>query len=170
MKEKNKISIGNYFKVFAVSLVVIFVSFLLRSWYINDRNYELNIPVITKTLLSEINTEEVYNYVHENEDTILYLGVANDINCRNFEKEFNKVIKERYLEDTITYLNLTKEVNRSKFIDDFNNFYNINLSGYPSIVIFKDGEVKATLDIESDFDINKVILFLDENSVVSNSL
>lgn len=171
-KDVKKIPFSNYVKVILVVILVVFVSFLFRNWYISSINYELNIPIITETLLSEINTDEVYNYVRENENTILYIGVADNQECRDFEKEFNEVIKKRSLEDTITYLNITKVKSKSKFIKEFNKFYDANIKGYPSLIIFEEGEVKATLTVKtgSSIKIEDLVKFLDSNEVVSNSL
>lgn len=172
-KSKNiKIPFINYVKVLLVVVAVVFVSFLLRNWYISSINYELNIPIITETLLNEINTDEVYNYVRENENTILYIGVVSDENCRSFEKEFNEVIRKRSLEDTITYLNISKVKSKSKFIKEFNKFYDTSLMGYPSLVIFEEGEVKATLTVKTgkELKLEDLVEFLDKNGVVSESL
>lgn len=169
---KEKIPMMNYVKLVIILLVTIFVIFLLRNWYISGRNYELNIPIIRDTLISEINTDEIYNYVRENENAILYIGVVDDEECRNFEREFNNVILDRRLEDTITYLNITKSSNKGKFIQEFNKFYDTNLLGYPSLVIFEEGEVKATLTVKAgkSLDVNDAIDFLNSNHVVSESL
>ena len=148
-KENKKIPFSNYIILVLVVIAVVFGSFLLRNWYISSVNYELNIPIITETLLNEINTNEVYNYVRENENAILYIGVVNNEECRSFEKEFNEVINERSLQDTITYLNITKTKNKGKFIKEFNKFYDTTLQGYPSLIIFEEGEVKAILSVVS---------------------
>lgn len=167
-----KVPVTNYIKLVFVVCITIFVAFLLRNWYISGRNYELNIPIIKETLLSEITSDEVYNYVRENENTILYIGVVSDENCRHFEKEFNSVIEERGLEDTITYLNITKSNNKKEFINEFNKVYNTELLGYPSLVIFEEGEVKATLTVKTgkELKLEDAIEFLDSNQVVSTSL
>lgn len=169
---KKKIPISNYVKLILAVVVTIFIAFLLRNWYISGRDYELNIPIIKETLISEINTDEVYNYIRENENAVLYIGVVSDEACRNFEKDFNEVIRARGLEDTITYLNITKTSNKKKFINEFNKFYDTNLLGYPSIVIFREGEVEATLTVKTgkELDVNDAIKFLDDNDVVSASL
>lgn len=174
MKKKNNIKIpfSNYLILVLVILVTVFVALLFRNWYISGRDYELTIPIISETLISEINTDEVYNYIRENENAILYIGVVSNEECRNFEKEFNEVIKERALEDTITYLNISKEKSKSKFIKEFNKFYGAKLAGYPSLIIFEEGEVKATLTVDTgkSLDMEKAIEFLDKNGVVSDSL
>lgn len=167
-----KIPFLNYLILISVVLITVFIAFLLRNWYISSRDYELNIPIIRETLISEINTDEVYNYVRENENTILYLGVVSNEGCRSFEKEFNKIISDRELGDAITYLNITKVNNKKKFIKEFNKFYDTNLLGYPSIIIFEEGEVKATITVKTgtELDIDDVIKFLDDNGVVSTNL
>lgn len=171
-KESKKVPFSNYVKVILVVVLVIFALLIFRNWYINSVNYELNMPIITETLLSEINTDEVYNYVRENENVILYVGVVSDENCRNFEKEFNEVISERSLEDTITYLNISKVKSKSKFIKEFNKFYGADINGYPSLIIFEEGEIKATLTVKTgkELKIEDAVEFLDKNGVVSNSL
>lgn len=171
-KVNKKIPFSNYVKVILVVVLVIFASLIFRNWYINSVNYELNMPIITETLLNEINADEVYNYVRENENVILYVGVVSDENCRSFEREFNEVISERYLEDTITYLNISKVKSKSKFIKEFNKFYGAELLGYPSLIIFEEGEIKATLTVKTgkELKIEDALQFLDENGVVSNSL
>lgn len=175
MKKKSsndKIPVVNYFKLAVVIIITVLLTFLLRNWYISGRNYELNIPIITETLINQINTDEVYNYVRENENAILYVGVVSDENCRNFEKEFNSVIQKRGLEDIITYLNITKANNKKKFISEFNKFYDTKLLGYPSIIIFEEGKVKAILTVKTgkSLSIDNVEKFLDSNKVVSTSL
>ncbi len=175
MKKKTsstKIPVMNYVKLFFLVLVTIFIILLLRNWYINNRNYELSIPIIEETLKSQIHGDEVYNYVRENENAVLYIGVANDENCRSFEKDFNSVIRKRGLGDTIMYLNITKTKDKNGFIQDFNKFYDTDLLGYPSIVVFEEGKIKATITVKvgDPLQIEDVILFLDRNGVVSSSL
>ena len=86
----NKNNIGGYIKIALIFVVTIFAILLLRNWYLSGINYQLNTPIIGNVLVQEINTEEVYNYIRENENAILYVGVVNDRNCRKFEEEFQK--------------------------------------------------------------------------------
>ncbi len=171
-EKKEKVPTINYVKLFFIIVITVLVVLLLRNWYVSSRNYELSIPIIKETLQNEIHEDEVYNYIRENENTILYIGVASDENCRSFEKEFNTVIEDRNLEDTIMYLNITKSKDKEEFIQDFNKFYNTNILGYPSIVVFEEGEVKATLTVKvgNKLEIKDAILFLDRNDVVSTDL
>lgn len=52
------------------------------------------------------------------------------------------------------------------------NFMILNLLGYPSIIIFEEGKVKAILTVKTgkSLSIDDVEKFLDSNKVVSTSL
>lgn len=169
-KEIKKIPVNNYIKLFIIIMVAVLGLLLFRNWYLSRVNYELNIPVITDTLIRKINTEEVYNYIHENENAIIYMGVASDKNCRSFEKEFNKVVEERKLEDKITYLNLDGEKDKDYFISEFNKTYDISLLGYSGFIIFENGKIKSVYSVKNGdkLDVSEAIKFLDENGVDSN--
>ena len=158
----NKNNIGGYIKIALIFVVTIFAILLLRNWYLSGINYQLNTPIIGNVLVQEINTEEVYNYIRENENAILYVGVVNDQNCRKFEEEFQNVVTERQLENSITYLNLTKESNITKFIKEF---YDTNLLGYPSLVVFQDGKVLDVLTVSTGGTLSKekAVEFLDQH-------
>lgn len=171
-KQKKNIPVYNYIKLGIIVVVTIFAVVVLRNWYVGKTNYELNIPIIKDTLVNEINTDEVYNYIRENENAILYIGVVSNKNCRNFEKEFNRVIVDRNLQYEITYLNISKAKNKSKFIKEFNKFYDTNILGYPSLVIFEEGSVKNIITVKTGKDLNvkDVIKFLDSNSIVDDNL
>lgn len=166
-KEKEKIPVSNYVKLTCIIILTVTCALIVRNWYINHQNYKKNIPVITETLKNEINTEEVYSYVRENEDAILYMGVVNDENCRSFETKLNTVITEKHLENSITYLNITKANSKNKFIKEFNKFYGTDIKGYPSIIIFEEGEVKDILTMKTgkELKIEDAITFLEENEV-----
>lgn len=156
--------VGGYIKIILIFAVTIFAILLLRNWYLSGINYQLNTPIIGNVLVREINTEEVYNYIRENENAILYVGVVNDSNCRKFEEDFQEVVKERHLENSITYLNLTKESNVTKFIKEFNKFYDTDLLGYPSLIVFENGKVIEALTVSTGGTLSteKAVEFLDK--------
>lgn len=171
-QSKKNIPVNNYIKLGIIVVVTIFAVVVLRNWYVGKTNYELNIPIIKDTLVNEVNTDEIYNYIRENENAILYVGVVSNKNCRSFEQEFNQVIVDRNLQYTITYLNISKTSSKSKFIKEFNKFYDTNILGYPSLVIFEEGSVKDIITVKTgkDLNIDDVINFLDYNDVEADSL
>lgn len=169
ISKKNHIPVGNYAKLLLIVIVTVAVCLLLTNLYKNRVNYEHNISIIRETLIREVNADEIYNYVRENEDSIIYIGVVSDDNCRDFEREFNKVIKDKNLGDIITYLNITDVKNKNKFLKEFNKFYDTSLQGYPSLVIFENGCVKSILTVKvgHELNIDQCNKFLDQNGVTS---
>jgi len=169
-KKEKKIPIGNYIKLGLIIIVTIVVAIFLRNRYLSNQEYENNIPIIRDVLVSEINSNEVYHYVRENEKVVLYIGVSNDENCRNLEEELKSVITERNLENTITYLNLTSEEKKSSFIKEFNKFYETNLLGYPSFVLIEDGKVIdiVTVKAGTSLSIGRVVNFIERNNITSD--
>ncbi len=145
---KKRIPFSNYFKLGFIIAVTILVAIILKNWYLNRVNYERNISILGNILQVEINTEEVYDYVREKGDVVLYLGVVDHDECRKFEKEFREYVEEQNLGEVITYLNLSKVNNKKNFINEFNKFYGSNVKGYPSFVLFENGKVKAILTVD----------------------
>lgn len=166
--KKTKGLITGYLKLILLFAVTIFIVLLIRNWHLTRVDYQLNVPIIKETLTQEVHSNEIYNYIRENENSIIYIGVVTDQKCRDFELLLNEVIKERNLENTITYLNLTNENNIKKFLKEFNKFYDSDLTGYPSIIIFEDGKVKDVL-VSGNGTLTKedAAQFLDINQVTS---
>ncbi len=168
-KKTDKNLVSGYFKIMLIFAVTIFSVLLFRNWYLNRVNYQLNISIIKETLIQEINSNEIYNFIRENENSVIYVGVVTDQKCRNFEEDFNSVIKDKHLENTITYLNLTNENKPKTFIKEFNKFYNTKLTGYPAIVIFENGEVKDILKADNGKTITKedAAKFLENHNIAA---
>lgn len=168
-EEKNKVPVGNYIKLCLIIVVTLGACFALRNGYLSNQEYENGIPIIRSVLASEINSNEVYHYLKENDDTVLYIGVANNKSCRKLEEELKNVITDRNLENVITYLNLTNTKNKSSFIKEFNKFYDIKLLGYPSFVLIKNGKVVdyITVKEENNIGIDRVINFLERNNITN---
>ena len=91
-KELNK-EISNYVKVFFVFLAVIVLVLFLRKWYLNSQELELNIPVLDGVVTHQIESNEIYNFVLDNDTSLIYMCVANDSGCRKLEKSMKKVIR-----------------------------------------------------------------------------
>ena len=169
-KKKSNIPFSNYIKLFLIVLVTITGAIIIRNIYVQQENYEKNIPIIRNVLINEINGDEIYNYIRENESTVLYIGVSDNKECRSLEEELKQVIIDRNLQDKITYLNITDERKKSSFINDFNKFYGVKVLGYPSFVLFEEGDVKEVLTVKTgnNLSVNEVINFLNRNNITSN--
>ena len=145
MANTRRVPVQNYVKLGLLILGVVILVVFLGNWYRNYREYQLTIPVIEGTFQNEIKGEEVYNYMLENENAILYLGTASDEDCRKLEKELKKYVVEENLQQVITYLNLSEVENTDDFFQTFYRTYPFEryLDVYPAIVLFEDGKVKA---------------------------
>jgi len=158
---------SNYVKLFVLFAITVFAVLFIRNMYLGKQNYKLNIPVISETIQQEINRNEIYNYVREYPNALIYVGAVSDSDCRTFETDFNQIIKKNKLEEEITYLNLEEEKGTKKFFQEFNKFYDSSLRKYPSIIAFRDGKVAEILEVPLGNQYSNSIIqeFLDRNPV-----
>ena len=169
-KKESRIPISNYIKLFLIIILTLVGVLVFRNVYMKDKLYEESTPLIRSYVRSEINSNEIYNYVRENGELIIYMCTSKNDSCRNFEKEFGPFIKEKNLEGEVTYLNLTETKKKSSFIKEFNKFYDTDILGYPSIVLFEEGKVKDILTVKTDKELNmdKVKEFFNKNGISPN--
>ena len=158
---------SNYVKLFVLFAITILAVLFIRNLYLGKQNYKLTIPVISETVQQEINRNEIYNYVREYPNALIYVGAVSDSDCRTFEIDFNQIIRKNKLEEEITYLNLEEEKGTKKFFQEFNKFYGSSLRKYPSIIAFKDGKVAEILEVPvgNHYSSSTVQEFLDRNPV-----
>jgi len=170
MKKKNdsKKIISNYVKVFFVFLAVIVLVLFLRKWYLNSQELEMNTPVLEGVVTHQIKSNEIYNFINDNDTALIYMCVANDNNCRNLEKDMKKLISNNSLEDVIVYLNLSDNTDISKFYSELVNNYNYDkeLKEYPTFLYFENSKINKSLS-GKDISVNDVENFLKEISLIS---
>ncbi len=145
-KQQDKINIKNYLLLLLIFVLGIGITLYLSRLYDVYDEYQKQTPVIRDTL-SEISSEELEHYILENPTTVIYMCTSSDTICRDFEKDFKKLIKKNALQDDIIYLNLS-DIDQEKFVNDFNSSYNFRnklTTKYPAIVMFEDGEVRNIL-------------------------
>lgn len=168
---KNK-SKKNYFKNYII-LGLLFLGCVLITLYICKcyqvyDEHQKQVPVIRGTLF-EITEKELSPYISENPTTIIYMCTSSNEKCRNYEKDFIKLIEQYELQDEFVYLNLSK-VDKDEFVNNFNNTYNYKVEltkNYPAIVLFEDNEVKYILQGKKDepLTITKTKQFIDLNKI-----
>ena len=140
----------------------------LCKWYKVYDDYQKEIPVIRDTL-SEITDVDLEHYILDNPSTIIYMCTASDEVCRDFEKDFKKLVIKKEYTDKIVYLNLSG-LDQEKFVEDFNNKYNFKVkltTDYPAIVMFEDGKITSLLqeNDKRDFTISTVKDYLELNMI-----
>lgn len=158
----------NYIILAFVCLVCIgFTLYLCEIYKVNDEEKKKT-PVIDGILL-EIYKDDLDHYVMDNPSAIIYMCTANDDVCRNFEKDFKKLLRKKDYRNQIIYLNLT-DIDQDVFVNDFNGRYHYKnklTTNYPAFVLFEDGEVKSILQEKNNktLKISKVKQFLELNEI-----
>lgn len=135
-----KIPKKNYIKLFIICALTLILVFILRAKYISYQENQKKISIIG-SVVNQINYEEINDYLRDNPNSILYIGAADDYNCRNIETKLKKYIMDNNLGQEIIYLNITNNENRHSIIDEINQKYgeDIEINSYPALVIFKNG-------------------------------
>ena len=152
----------NYMKVLAIFFTTIIVVITMFITYKQHKNYENNIPIL-RGEISEIKEIDIETYFSENDDFFLYVGVANNENCREIEPDLIKTLKKRKI-NNIVYLNITDIKDKEKFYNDFNSNYSngIKLDSYPAFAIIKDGKIVDLIKREDrKMNIGDIEQFLD---------
>ena len=166
-EKKDKKKIRNYILTILFFIACCGIVLYLRELYRVNEAEQKKIPII-QGYISEIYNDDLEHYITENPDGVIYMCIANDENCRVFEREFKKLLKKDEYVDNLVYLNLM-DVDQDKFLEEFNNkyVYKVKLSReYPAFVLFEDGKVKAILqEKDKKLDIVKVKHFLELSEI-----
>lgn len=143
-EELRNIPTKNYVIVGVIFIAVIVLAFFLRDWYISYQEYEKTIPILNN-VVSEVRYHEIDNYIGDNQSAIIYMGVADDEDCRNLEGGLKKLIEKRHLKNKIVYFNITDVEDRDLLLKEFNDKYassaNLKISAYPAIILLDEGKI-----------------------------
>ncbi len=154
-EEERKIPVKNYVILIVLfAAVIALVLYLCQLYRIYDE-HQREIPVIRDSLF-EIQPDELEHYVMENPTTVIYMCTAADEGCRDFEKEFKKLVEKDTLQESVIYLNLS-DVKQDEFVSQFNDNYPYKRQldvNYPAFVVFEDGKVKSILQADEDEKLN----------------
>jgi len=141
-EELKKIPVKNYIIVVIIFTISVVLAFFLRNWYISYQDYQKTIPVL-EGVISEVRYNEIDNYIGDNQSVIIYIGVAEDDDCRELEKDLKKVIEKRHLKDKIVYFNISDVADKELLLKEFNDKYSLGdkIYAYPAIVLIEEGKI-----------------------------
>lgn len=141
-EELRKIPIKNYIIIIVIFIVSISFAMFLRNWYNSYQDYQKTIPVLNG-VVSEVRYNEIDNYIVDNQNVIIYIGVATDDNCRKLEKGLKKIIEKRHLKEKIVYFNITDVSDKELLLKEFNDKYALEdkIYTYPAIILIENGKV-----------------------------
>ena len=147
MKKEKEIPLKNYILLSIILIFTIVIVIYLFMWYSAYENNKLENQILDECLMV-INYNELENYIVENKDAIIYTSSLNNIESRTFENKFKNIIKKNNLDNTILYLDLT---------------------GDPSLLTFKNGELEKIYNIkENNYNIKKIEKYLEEEDVMND--
>lgn len=163
---KRKITVGNYITLAIIFIVALLALYLGRKVYLDYEQYSLK-TVVLSGVVSELRPSEVDNYIRDNADVLLFIGVSDDTNSRKIEKELLKLINKDKLVEEIVYLNLSDEENKSVVIENFNKKYVVNdnhkIANYPAMVLLVERKVTATVSKKGEeLKYSEIEKFLDQ--------
>lgn len=167
-EEVKKTSIKNYIILFIIFVLCIgFILYFCKIYKVYDEEQK-KVPVIHGEL-SEIYQDDLDHLILENPTVVIYMCTSNDLVCRDFEKNFIKLLKKNDYNNEIIYLNLTDQ-DIDSFISNFNSIYPYKVKltkNYPSFVLFEDGKIKSILqgNDKKKLSISKVKQFLELNEI-----
>lgn len=167
MKEK-RVTAKNYLIITLIFAIAIGLTLYLCSCYNVYNESQKEIPVIRGTL-SEITNSDFEHYIMENQNSNIYMCTASNLKCRNFEKDFKKLLKRKNLQESFVYLNLS-DVDQESFVRNFNEKYPYKITlteDYPAIVIFEDGKISNLLQKNKDEELtmSQVKQFIELNKI-----
>jgi len=168
IKEDKKKAIHNYFLLVLLFGVTVGLVLYLCKWYNVYHEYQKETPVIRGAIMEIVN-DDLEHYILDNPTAVIYMCTAKDDECRNFEKDFKKLLKKRDYNNEIIYLNLSN-LNQDEFVESFNNKYNYKIkltTHYPAFVLFEDGKVVSVLQGSKNkpLTVVKVKQFLELNEI-----
>ena len=167
-EEKERSLFKRYLILVFIFVLCMGLVIYLCKWYKVYDDYQKEIPVIRDTL-SEITDVDLEHYILDNPTTVIYMCTASDEVCRDFEKDFKKLVIKKEYTDKIVYLNLSG-LDQEKFVEEFNNKYKFKIkltTDYPAIVMFEDGKISSLLqeNDKRDFTISTVKDYLELNMI-----
>jgi len=164
-----EIPVKNYIKAGLCIILSIVLIFYIAKWYTVYQEDNLNKAIISD-YLTEISYDEFSNYLTENSNAIVYIGIATDKTCRSYENKFKNIINNYNLTEDIIYLNITDySIENTNYIDLFDDKYGTDtkkITSIPAIMVFENGKMTAVLS--GDLNKNNTIKFLKKYDVIAD--
>lgn len=137
MKKKFDFNKKDLWLVVIISLTLLICNYVLL-WHSVYKEHNLNISVLSE-LLNEVSGQEFESYIVENPNTFIYMKLIDDLETKEFEKEFKRTINRYFLKDKVIYVN-TKDIDLNLFLKPY-DVNEKNIDKFPVIVYFEDGIV-----------------------------
>ncbi len=136
----NNIPKKNYKIYSMIVFFTVLISLIIFVAYNKHKEYVNSIPIL-RGIVSELDVNEIDDFLKENNNIILYMGVATDENSRELETSLIRLRDRRNID--FVYLNLTDVKDKMSFLDSFNDKYSVGakVKKYPAFIIIKDCKI-----------------------------
>ena len=148
---KRVVPVKNYIILIIVVIASILLTFFLTNVY-KDRLNDNVSKTVMYDFLSQVNNDELENYLLENPNTIIYYASSSDVSLNEFEEKFKELIIKYDLINNIVQFDIQNEKNR-----------------YNNITIYSEGVEKDTLYSEkTEINILDVEKFLKDKGIIND--
>lgn len=148
---KRVVPVKNYIILIIVVIASILLTFFLTNVY-KDRLNDNVSRTVMYDFLSQVNNDELGNYLLENPNTIIYYASSSDVSLNEFEEKFKELIIKYDLINNIVQFDIQNEKNR-----------------YNNITIYSEGVEKDTLYSEkTEINILDVEKFLKDKGIIND--
>lgn len=144
-EEQKKEYIKNFCILLGICIFTILIALFIRNWY-HSYNDVLNNNQVMSATIKKVNDVELYNYLLENPDSLVYVTDLNSKN-KSFEKKLNNYLNDFALTDVIILFDISNKKDLKTFYEEFNNnyMYTVSLSEIPAFIVFQDGKVSEII-------------------------
>ena len=148
----------NYIILALVVLLTVLLVFYMRNWYVMTREYNSDNSPMLK-VISEINPDEISNYVMENPKFILYTSSGLNKDIKGFESKFKNYVLDKNIKDYMIYIN-TADIDVNVLGDILRGYSSnddiINPGNGVSMYVFDSGKIVRVISEANKLD-NKTI-------------
>ena len=143
-------------------IAVVLIALYLFKWYQvkSDEKVSKSYLIKNNLVTNSVTTfEELDDVLTENSSRlILYISYRNSHKIYNIEKKYKDLFQDYNLQEIFTLFDITniKEDNKNynKLINDF---LDINVTGYPVVIYFENGQISSYKKINSYKDLERII-------------
>lgn len=149
--ETRKIPFHNYIILGCVVIFTFFLLYCIMHYYIEHREYKEHLNT-RMGFLSQIQENELKNYILDNHEAIIYISDSADENYKVFEVQLKNLILEESLTKDMIYLDMHK-VSNNFFTDIKDELMDNNLHGfqivYPNVLTISNGAITSVLYLQN---------------------
>lgn len=143
-----KVPTRNYYIVLIVSVLVVVLTLLIRSLYINYINQKTSTGAFNDIKINQINTEDIDFAFSEVNEAILYISYTGNTEIYEMEKRLIKEIEKKNLKEKVIYWDITDKLKNKEYLDILKQkFPNIDyeITQVPMLIYIEDGKAKEAM-------------------------